>query len=245
MSACTWISPRPLRQLKKLATKAAPQRSDLERRIGHRFGNPALLEQALTHRSYGSPHNERLEFLGDGVLGCVVAAELCERFPEASEGELSRVRASIVREAALAESAQAIGLSGFLRLGEGEIANAGAERASTLADALEAVFGAAFLDGGYAAARAVIHKCLGPALQSADAAAPAKDAKTKLQEYLQARRRKLPTYRVAATTGAAHKQVFEVECVVGELGLAASGRGRSRRSAEQRAAENLLKLIDK
>ena len=244
MSACTWISPRPRRRLRKLATKALPQRSDLERRIGHRFGNPALLEQALTHRSYGSPHNERLEFLGDGVLGCVVAAELCERFPEASEGELSRVRASIVREAALAESAQAIGLSAFLRLGEGEIANAGAERASTLADALEAVFGAAFLDGGYAAARAVIHKCLGSALQSVDAAAPATDAKTKLQEYLQARRRKLPTYRVAATTGAAHKQVFEVECVVSELGLAASGRGRSRRAAEQRAAENMLKLLD-
>src|SRR5262247_3063167 len=130
MSAFTWISQHLRRRPKKLATKASVQRSDLERRIGHRFGNPALLEQALTHRSYGSPHNERLEFLGDGVLGCVVAAELCERFPEASEGELSRVRASIVREAALAESAQALGLSAFLRLGEGEIANAGAQRAS-------------------------------------------------------------------------------------------------------------------
>jgi ribonuclease-3 len=221
-----------------------PQLSDLERRIGHRFAKPALLEQALTHRSYGSPHNERLEFLGDGVLGCVVAAELCQRFPDASEGELSRVRASIVREAALVESAREVGLSAFLRLGEGEVANAGAERASTLADALEAVFGAAFLDGGYEAARAVICKCLAVALEKVDAAAPATDAKTRLQEYLQGKRRKLPTYRVASTSGAAHKQVFEVECVVDELGLTASGRGRSRRAAEQRAAENILKLIE-
>jgi len=242
MSACTWISPRPRRRLRKLATKASPQRSDLERRIGHRFGNPARLEQALTHRSYGSPHNERLEFLGDGVLGCVVAAELCERFPEASEGELSRVRASIVREAALAESAQAIGLSAFLRLGEGEIANAGAERASTLADALEAVFGAAFLDGGYAAARVVIHKCLGSALQSADAAAPATDAKTKLQEYLQARRLPPPIYRIVDQAGPDHDKTFTVDVqaagrVLGEA------EGRSRKEAEQQAARAALDAL--
>src|SRR5215510_12827475 len=125
MSAYTWILQRRRKRRTRPATRTLAQRSDLEKRIGHRFAKPALLEQALTHRSYGSPHNERLEFLGDGVLGCVVAAELCERFPEASEGELSRVRASIVREAALAESAQALGLSAFLRLGEGEIASAG------------------------------------------------------------------------------------------------------------------------
>src|SRR5262245_54886089 len=128
MSASTSISRRRPRPRIKRATSVLPPRSDLERRIGHRFATPALLQQALTHRSYGSPHNERLEFLGDGVLGCVVAAELCKRFPEASEGELSRVRASLVREAALAESAREIGLSAFLRLGEGEVANAGAER---------------------------------------------------------------------------------------------------------------------
>ena len=243
MSASTSISRPTRKQASGLATRSLPKLSDLERRVGHRFASPALLEQALTHRSYGSPHNERLEFLGDGVLGCVVAAELCRRFPDSSEGELSRARASIVREAALAESARAIGLSAFLRLGEGEVANAGAERDSTLADALEAVFGATFLDGGYDAARTVIAKCLGQALENADAAAPAKDAKTQLQEYLQGTRRKLPTYRVASTSGAAHKQVFEVECVVEELKLAASGRGRSRRAAEQRAAENLLKLL--
>jgi ribonuclease-3 len=151
------------------------------------------------------------------------------------------VRASIVREAVLAESARDIGLS-VPAPREGEIANAGAERASTLADAPEAV--SARRSSMVAAARAVIFKCLGPALQSADAAAPAKDAKTQLQEYLQGRRNKLPTYRVASTTGAAHKQVFEVECIVDELGLAASGRGRSRRAAEQRAAESLLKLLE-
>lgn len=226
------------------ATSAAPRLEGLERRLGRRFADRALLEQALTHRSYGSPHNERLEFLGDGVLGCVVAAELCERFPEASEGELSRLRASVVREAALAQAAREVGLSEFLRLGEGEVASAGAERASTLADALEAVFGAAFLDGGYPAALAAIRACLGPALQSIDRRLPAKDAKTRLQEYLQGKRRRLPVYRIVSTSGAAHKQVFEVECVVEDLELSASGQGRSRRAAEQRAAENLLTLLE-
>jgi len=218
--------------------------SVLEQRIGHRFANLALLEQALTHRSYGSPHNERLEFLGDGVLDCVVAEELCLRFPDMSEGELSRLRASLVRGAALAEVARGIGLSEFLRLGEGEIASGGAERASILADALEAIFGAAFLDGGYAAARTAIQHSFGGALRAMDTASPDKDAKTRLQEYLQGRHRKLPRYRVASTRGAAHRQTFEVECVVDELGLAASGSGRSRRSAEQRAAENLLRLLE-
>ena len=226
------------------AASVPPQLEGLERRIGHCFASRALLEQALTHRSYGSPHNERLEFLGDGVLGCVVAEELCERFPDASEGELSRLRASVVREAALAEAAREVGLSEFLRLGEGEVASAGAERTSTLADALEAVFGAALLDGGYPAARDSIRACLGAALGSIDRRLPAKDAKTRLQEYLQGQRRKLPVYRIAATSGAAHKQVFEVECVLEDLKLSASGQGRSRRSAEQRAAENLLKLLE-
>jgi ribonuclease-3 len=236
--------PPPRKRPTGSAASAAPQLEGLERRIGHRFARRALLEQALTHRSYGSPHNERLEFLGDGVLGCVVAAELCERFPDASEGELSRLRASVVREAALAEGAREVGLSEFLRLGEGEVAAAGAERSSTLADALEAVFGAAFLDGGYPAARAAIQACLGAALERIDPRLPPKDAKTRLQEYLQGQRRKLPRYRIASTSGAAHRQVFEVECVVEDLNLAARGQGRSRRSAEQRAAENLLKLLE-
>jgi ribonuclease-3 len=216
----------------------------LERRIGHRFRNAALLEQALTHRSFGSPHNERLEFLGDGVLDCVVAEELYARFAELPEGELSRLRASLVREAALAGVARALGLSEFLRLGEGEIASGGAARASILADALEAVYGAVFLDGGYEAARAAVRHTFGDALAQLDASVPAKDAKTRLQELLQARRQKLPEYRVVATRGAAHKQVFEVECSAAGLGVSATGTGASRRSAEQHAADALLAKLE-
>lgn len=212
----------------------------LEKRLGHRFADPALLEQALTHRSHGSPHNERLEFLGDGVLGCVVTETLFNRFPEVPEGLLTRARAELVRESALARAAREIGLQEYLRLGEGEVASGGAARASILADALEAVYGAAFLDGGYGAARAAIQHTLGPALEAVDARAPAKDAKTRLQEYLQARRLGLPRYRLVATRGAAHRQTFEIECRAEALGLAATGSGSSRRAAEQRAAELVL-----
>jgi len=219
--------------------------SALERRIGHRFRNPSLLAQALTHRSFGSPHNERLEFLGDGVIGCVIAEELYTRFPDIAEGELSRLRASLVREAALAAAARAIGLSGFLRLGEGEVSSGGADRPSILADALEATFGAVFLDGGYESVRAAVRATFGDSLEKLDPREPAKDAKTVLQELLQGRRQKLPEYRLVATAGAAHKQVFEVECSAAGLGLRASGSGSSRRSAEQQAATNLLKQIAK
>ena len=217
--------------------------SRLEARIGHRFKSSALLEQALTHRSFGSSHNERLEFLGDGVLDCVVAEELYARFPELPEGALSRLRANLVRQASLAGVARAIGLSGFMKLGEGELASGGAERPSILADGLEAVYGAVFLDGGYGAARATILHTLGEALGRLDAAAPAKDPKTRLQELLQGRRNKLPEYRVVATKGAAHKQTFEVECTVAELDLRATGSGSSRREAEQKAAEGLLRQL--
>ena len=216
----------------------------LERRIGHRFKDPALLQQALTHRSFGSPHNERLEFLGDGVIGCVIAQELYGRFPGIAEGGLSRLRASLVRQAALATVARSIGLSDFLRLGEGEIASGGSERPSILADALEAVFGAVFVDGGYEAVHGAVRHSFGEALAALDARQPAKDAKTTLQELLQGRRQKLPEYRVVATEGAAHKQVFEVECIAAGLGLHATGSGSSRRLAEQQAAATLLKLIE-
>ncbi len=216
----------------------------LERRIGHRFKNSALLAQALTHRSFGSPHNERLEFLGDGVIGCVIAEELYARFPDIAEGELSRLRASLVREAALAGVARALGLAGFLRLGEGEISSGGAERPSILADALEATYGAVFLDGGYEAVRAAVRHTFGEALDGLDPRLPAKDAKTRLQELLQGRRQKLPEYRVVATAGAAHKQVFEVECIAAGIGLRASGSGSSRRRAEQQAAASLLRQIE-
>jgi len=216
----------------------------LERRIGHRFQDSALLSQALTHRSFGSPHNERLEFLGDGVIGCVIAEELYARFPDLAEGELSRLRASLVREAALATVARALGLAGFLRLGEGEVASGGGDRPSILADALEAVYGAVFLDGGYEAVRGSVRRTFGEALEALDPRQPAKDDKTRLQELLQARRQKLPEYRVVATAGAAHKQVFEVECVAAGLGLRATGSGSSRRRAEQQAAGQLLKLLE-
>ena len=216
----------------------------LEERLGHRFRHGELLEQALTHRSFGAPHNERLEFLGDGVLGCVVAEALLERFPQLSEGELSRMRASLVRKEALAAAALALDLARYLRMGQGESASGGAQRPSILADALEALFGAVFLDGGYLCARSVILSTLGGALAATDEHAIAKDPKTRLQEVLQARRHGLPRYAVVATRGAAHEQVFEVECSIEGLDLHARGSGASRRAAEQQAAQALLSRLE-
>jgi len=212
----------------------------LEQRLGYRFRRQELLEQALTHRSFGTPHNERLEFLGDGLLGCVVAESLLDRFPQASEGELSRLRASLVRRESLAALAAGLGLADHVRVGRGEGASGGAGRPSILADTLEALYGAVLLDGGYACARAVVLATLGGALAATDASATAKDAKTRLQEALQARRQGLPRYAVVATRGAAHAQEFDVECTVEGLALHARGSGSSRRAAEQKAAEALL-----
>jgi ribonuclease-3 len=216
----------------------------LEESLGHHFRRGALLEQALTHRSYGAPNNERLEFLGDGVLGCVVAEALFARFPLLSEGELSRMRASLVRKEALAVAAAGLGLAQYLRMGQGESASGGAHRPSILADTLEALYGAIFLDGGYASARSAILATLGAALESTDEHTTAKDPKTQLQEVLQARRHGLPRYRVVATHGAAHEQVFEVECSIDGLDLLARGSGASRRAAEQQAAQALLTRLD-
>jgi ribonuclease III len=215
----------------------------LQERLGHRFLRAELLQQALTHRSFGTPHNERLEFLGDGVLDCVIRQELYERFPGLAEGELSRLRASLVRRESLASVAQELGLGEHLQLGEGESASGGAERPSILSDALEAIYGAVFLDGGYGPARAVICTTFGALLASVDGRASAKDPKTQLQELLQGRGQALPTYRVVATHGAAHRQSFEVECAVEPLGLRATGRGAARRAAEQQAAEALLRQL--
>jgi len=215
----------------------------LQERLGHRFLRGELLEQALTHRSYGSPHYERLEFLGDGVLDCVIREELYERFPALSEGELSRLRASLVRRETLAARARELGVGEHLRLGEGESASGGAERPSILSDGLEALYGAVFLDAGYDAARAVILATFAPLLASLDASALAKDPKTRLQELLQGRGQALPAYRVVATQGAAHRQSFEVECTVGTLGLRTTGRGEARRAAEQQAAEAMLRQL--
>jgi ribonuclease-3 len=221
-----------------------PDIAALEQRLGHSFRQGDLRDQALTHRSFGAPHNERLEFLGDGVLGCVVAEALVEKFPDCSEGELSRLRASLVREEALAAAAAALGLAPYLRLGRGELASGGGERPSNLADALEALYGAVFLDAGYASARAVVRATLGAALAQADVRSGEKDAKTRLQEALQARQRGLPRYAVIGVRGQAHQQVFEVECTVDGLALQARGSGSSRRAAEQMAAEAMLRQVE-
>ena len=215
----------------------------LEERLGHRFLRAELLAQALTHRSFGSPHNERLEFLGDGVLGCVMAQELFARFPALSEGDLSRLRASLVRKESLAAVARELGLGAYLRLGEGESASGGAARPSILADTLEALYGAVFLDAGYEGARATVCSTFGAALDALDPCTTGKDPKTRLQELLQGRGQGLPSYHLVATQGAAHRQTFEVECMVEQLGLRATGKGEARRAAEQQAAEALLRQL--
>jgi ribonuclease-3 len=210
--------------------------------IGHHFTDPELLRRALTHRSYGAFHNERLEYLGDSVLNCAVALELYQKFPELSEGELSRLRANLVNQQSLAAVAQQFSLGERLRLGEGELRSGGARRPSMLADAVEAICGAAFLDGGFEAARKVVRVLLGSAFDAIDPAASGKDPKTLLQEYLQARKFTLPQYAVVATRGEAHEQQFQVECVVAELRIRSLGEGASRRSAEQDAARQAYEL---
>jgi len=211
-------------------------------RIGYRFDDPEILRRALTHRSFSTAHNERLEFLGDSVINCAVALELYQKFPQLAEGELSRLRASLVNQQSLAAIAQRLDLGEQLRLGEGELKSGGARRPSILADAAEAVIGAAFLDGGFTAARAVVKTIFGSALDGIDPATSGKDPKTLLQEYLQARKMALPQYAVVATRGEAHEQQFQVECLVPELGVRSQGEGTSRRSAEQEAARQAYEL---
>ena len=210
--------------------------------IGYRFHDIELLRRALTHRSYGAAHNERLEFLGDSVLNCVVALELYARFPQLTEGELSRLRANIVNQPSLATVALKAGFGEQLRLGEGELKSGGARRPSMLADSVEAVIGAVFLDGGFESARAAVRSLFGEVLDTIDPATTGKDPKTLLQEYLQARKRPLPQYSVVATRGEAHEQQFQVECVIAELGIRSLGEGASRRSAEQEAARQAYEL---
>src|SRR5690606_3118677 len=212
----------------------------LETRLDYRFGSAALLEQALTHRSHSARHNERLEFLGDSVLNFVVAAMLYERFPKLDEGDLSRLRANLVKQASLADIGQRLELSQHLRLGEGELKSGGFRRPSILADAVEAIFGAAFLDGGFEAARKVIVRQYQPVLASVDPRTLGKDAKTLLQEFLQGRKLALPQYTVVATHGAAHSQQFEGECAIPALEIKVVAPGASRRAAEQSAAKLAL-----
>jgi ribonuclease-3 len=212
---------------------------DLERfsdSIGYRFKDDDLLTRALTHRSHSAAHNERLEFLGDSVVNCAVALALYRKFPSLTEGELSRLRASLVSQPSLADIARRYEFGSYLRLGEGEVKSGGARRPSMLADAVEAVVGGAFLDGGFDAATAVVETLFGDALRNIEPESARKDAKTRLQEYLQSRRLQLPRYTVTAIRGEAHDQIFEVECDVSELGIRSRGEGTSRRSAEQEAA---------
>jgi ribonuclease-3 len=212
----------------------------LEAALGHSFGRPELLRQALTHRSFGSPHNERLEFLGDSVLNCVVAGALHDKFAVLKEGELSRLRASLVRQEALAEIALSLDLGDMLRLGEGELKSGGARRPSILADALEALFGAIHVDAGFDTARAVIERLYRPSIDRIDPTDAGKDPKTALQEILQSRHLPLPRYTLLATRGEAHAQQFDMECVIPELGIRTTGSGCSRRIAEQQAAQSAL-----
>ena len=212
----------------------------LEQRLQHRFARPGLLQQALTHRSFSSEHNERLEFLGDSVLNLAVAAMLFEKLSELPEGDLSRVRANLVKQDTLHQLAVGLGLPAILRLGEGEARSGGDRRPSILADALEAVVGAVHLDAGFPAAEALVRRLyegveITPSMQAA-----AKDPKTELQEWLQGRKMKLPVYRVVGTVGAAHRATFDVECEIPELGRTERGIGTSRRAGEQAAAAAML-----
>jgi ribonuclease-3 len=206
-------------------------------RLEYAFRQPQLLERALTHRSYAPEHNERLEFLGDSVLGCVIAKYLYGSYPQLSEGELSRLRSNLVREDTLALLARQLDLGSHLRLGEGERKSGGYRRPSILADATEALFGAVLLDGGFAAAEKVVLDLFVPYLAKVDVQTLGKDAKTLLQEYLQAKHIPLPSYSVIATQGQAHEQSFEVECVIPSLKISTRGAGSSRRNAEQQAAQ--------
>ena len=222
-------------------SKGFPQ---LESALAHGFTQAGLLRTALTHRSYGSPNNERLEFLGDGLLNCVVADLLCARFADLSEGDLSRLRANLVRQDTLHTLAEKLAIGQYLLLGEGERRSGGQQRPSILADALEAIFGAVYLDAGFAAVHQLIARLYAPLIDAIDLRRDIKDAKTRLQEYLQGRRLPLPIYTVLDTHGEAHAQEFEVACDVARLGVRTVGRGTSRRLAEQQAAELALQSIE-
>ncbi|HNU11477.1 MAG TPA: ribonuclease III [Rubrivivax sp.] len=220
-----------------------PRIDAFEQRLGHRFREPRLLRRALTHRSAAAEHNERLEFLGDAVLALVVSNLLYERFSGSDEGDLTRIRAHLVREDSLHRLALELRLPEVLQLSEGELRGGGAQRPSILADALEAVIGAVFLDGGFEAAERLVQRLLGDVIGSSEVGSWSKDAKTELQEWLQARRLAVPVYRIVATRGQAHAQTFEVECVVEALALVERGQGRSRRAAEQEAARRMIEVL--
>ena len=215
----------------------------LQKRLQHEFANPKLLIQALTHRSFSSDHNERIEFLGDSVLNLAVAGLLYEELGDLPEGDLSRARANLVKQDTLHQAAVVIGLPTLLRLGEGEAKSGGAKRPSILADALEAVIGAVYLDAGFVKADQLVRRLFKNVEINPHMQAIGKDPKTELQEWLQGRKMNLPIYRVVGTLGAAHQQTFDVECEIGEFGRAERGIGASRRAGEQAAATAMLAVI--
>jgi len=215
----------------------------LQDRLQHQFTTPALLSRAVTHRSFSADHNERLEFLGDAVLNLAVADLLYERLSDLPEGDLSRIRANLVKQDTLHQLATDLGLPDVIRLGEGEVRSGGSKRPSILGDALEAVIGAVYLDAGFAAAQSLVHRLFHAGEINPQMQASAKDAKTELQEWLQGRKMKLPLYRVVGTLGVAHKQTFDVECEIVELNLTERGIGASRRAGEQAAATAILQTL--
>ena len=216
----------------------------LQQRLQHEFSNPGLLAQAVTHRSFSADHNERLEFLGDSVLSLAVSDLLYQRLSALPEGDLSRVRANLVKQQTLHQLSVELGLPDVIRLGEGEVRSGGQKRPSILADALEAVIGAVYLDAGFTVAQALVHRLFNAVEINPTMDAIGKDPKTELQEWLQGRKMKLPLYRVVGTLGAAHKQTFDVECEIIELNLAERGIGGSRRAGEQAAAAAMLQTLE-
>lgn len=220
-----------------------PPAADTLPGLGHRFAEPGLLRQALSHRSAGQPHNERLEFLGDGLLGFVVAELLYEHFPKASEGDLTRLRARLVRRESLAEQARSLDLGQWLRLGQGELKSGGFRRDSILADAFEAIVAAIYLDAGWSACRDWLRSRLAGIVSALDIKELA-DAKTRLQEWLQARGRGLPDYALIASEGDAHEQRFTVECRIEGDVAPTIGAATNRKRAEQIAAEAMLGSLE-
>lgn len=209
----------------------------LARQLAYEFKNPSLLTQALTHRSYSGINNERLEFLGDSVLNFTIANQLYQHYPKLPEGDLSRLRAHLVKEPTLCEIARSLNVGESLKLGEGELKSGGWRRPSVLADAMEAIIGAVFIDGGFDAAEALVVRLYTPLFAELDPKSIAKDPKSLLQEYLQGRKIEVPEYVVIATEGEAHCQVFRVECNIPKLNISTQGEGSSRRVAEQQAAQ--------
>ena len=212
-------------------------------RLEYAFSNESLLTEALTHRSAASINNERLEFLGDGILNFVIAARLYEQYPDMQEGDLSRLRASLVNKDSLADIAKLLGLGEYIQLGSGELKSGGRRRDSILADAVEAILGAVYLDGGFDTCRRLVLRLYAEKLQNIPDVQTLKDPKTRLQELLQSRHFPLPEYTVLEVSGKAHKQMFRVECKIEELQCITSAEGRSRRKAEQAAAELAIEEV--